>query len=412
MQAAAASPAGGTAAPTPVAVAATDEFMSPLLVTIYISTIAIYGVAVVLQASLVLNTGLAPANVADPPEPPVSFFSRSASLAGSIGFEAVVAVTCVVLPAYYLYLHSRGGLLGTPGTGNGKFNSDSQERAEMIDRVYIPQHPGHALIPAKHGRNLCDLCGTKGTDFRCSAGCDYDVCGKCCDSAVGSKTAQDAKPGWAPPDGRSAGPDPSDEVSSVAPPHGHDDAAGEDAVAEPTLAEQWLDTAASSKAQMGDGADGEEDPAMRSESSGGEMSWQEEMAGYHHSVPTDAPLEPPPMPKMFAASVPACAGDAAAGYGASARMPPPPSRLGGQTWWDPSWGSQPQEPPQRRRGVSAPHAQQQWQGGQMWLSGGEQWMQSQWGPDAGFGAGATASGFGRPAPQGQALDPAPQVHSL
>lgn len=272
---------------------------------------------------------------------------------------------------------------------------------------YIKQHPGHALIPAKHGRNICDLCGTTGTDFRCSVGCDYDVCSRCCDSAVGSRTANDVKPGWAPPDGTSAGPIPSDQAPTEAEQLGNSAASGDESAAEPSLAEQWLDTAANSKARV----DGEEDLATRSESSHGDLSWQEEMASYAN-FSEDAPLEPPPMPRMFAATSPACAGDAAAGHGTSVRMPPP--QPPGQTWWDPAWGHQPPAPPQTRRAASAPHTQQQWQaGGQMWLSG-QQWMQAPgtWPRDTGFGSGTTASGFGGPAPQGHSLGPAPEVHSL
>lgn len=292
----------------------------------------------------------------------------------------------------------------------------------MNERVWIQQHPGHALIPARHGRNLCDLCGTKGTDFRCSAGCDYDVCGKCCESAMGSSTAKEAKPGWAPQDSRSERPEQADQASISAEQRDDNDASGDDSAVEPTPAESWLDAAASSKAQMGDGADGEEDPATRSESSAdNNLSWQEELAGYA-AIPADVPLELPPMPKMFAATAPACAGDAAAGHGASARMPLPPQvphgAQAGQPWWDPAsaaWGLHPPPPGQRRRGVSAPHGQQhpqQWQAGsQMWLSG-SQWMQGPWSPDSGFGPGATASGFGSPAPHVPSQNPAPQVHSL
>merc|ERR1719461_1499128 len=39
-------------------------------------------------------------------------------------------------------------------------------------------HP-HRLRRDPRARHTCDVCGDTGTLFRCTAGCDYDVCDSC-----------------------------------------------------------------------------------------------------------------------------------------------------------------------------------------------------------------------------------------
>jgi len=56
---------------------------------------------------------------------------------------------------------------------------------------------GHGLVAKVLAKNWCDLCKAKGiktigTDFRCSSGCDYDVCSKCAKDLLNAPAAASA----------------------------------------------------------------------------------------------------------------------------------------------------------------------------------------------------------------------------
>lgn len=51
---------------------------------------------------------------------------------------------------------------------------------------------GHRLKQDRRLNNVCDLCDTQGTEYRCSQGCDYDTCQRCYAALV--QNAQNSNP--------------------------------------------------------------------------------------------------------------------------------------------------------------------------------------------------------------------------
>jgi len=324
-----------------------------LLVTIYISTIAIYAIAVSLHAASALGGagglgfGAGGGAASAPPRPTGAW-----SLVASIAFEAMVAFVCVAMPIC-MYLHGRGKEAKL-ANGDAQEKERAQSVAAVHDRIWLPQHSQHALVPSRHARNLCDLCGAQGTDFRCSAGCDYDACASCCEAA---RVAGMARSGHGEERGGERSEEPqvrgesekASESASAQPGSGRD--ASEDlAPTEQSEAEQWLFSGASSKVRL---------------------------APTHREEEDDLDL-------VRTVS----AGDAAAGCGAAARrnVPArPPGRMAPQGAWP-----RDSQPNLHNAGGHANYTQhpQQWQGGsRFWPTG----------------PAAYDSGFGNPAPQFHSL---------
>jgi len=51
---------------------------------------------------------------------------------------------------------------------------------------------GHPMVIDPRWNHTCNLCGAKGTEFRCSANCDYDACGPCCSGEGQSSSLQES----------------------------------------------------------------------------------------------------------------------------------------------------------------------------------------------------------------------------
>lgn len=62
-----------------------------------------------------------------------------------------------------------------PGAGVGSF--DEVPVAAAPAAILCPE--GHPMLPVEKPRHNCDLCGAKGTSYRCMLGCDYDLCLEC-----------------------------------------------------------------------------------------------------------------------------------------------------------------------------------------------------------------------------------------
>lgn len=62
-----------------------------------------------------------------------------------------------------------------PGGGVGSL--DEVPVAPAPAAVLCPE--GHPMLPCENARHKCDVCGSKGTSFRCMLGCDYDMCTEC-----------------------------------------------------------------------------------------------------------------------------------------------------------------------------------------------------------------------------------------
>lgn len=278
----------GAAETKSVAPTTADDLTSPLLVVIYVSTIMIYAVAIVIHASSYFGDTGPSTNVAAP---------VSQGIIASVAFEVVVAFVCVVVPVY-LYVNVR---------------SPAQATGDASGRVWVPQHPKHPLVPKRTDRNLCDLCGKEGTDFRCSAGCDYDACADCCKPLLAQTEPADKEHAEAT---RPSSED-DEEVSGAA------EANQADLT---SVAEQWLDMATSTKASSGppDQIDGAVEQWSRTSGGNGGGEMQEEA-----------------LPRTVSA------GDAAAGLPGQTSAVPRVTR-------QPAWGHTPPESPHGLRSTEPP----------------------------------------------------------
>lgn len=68
----------------------------------------------------------------------------------------------------------------------------------------------HRLVSHIRKRNICDECGSRGTQYRCPEGCDYDMCGRCFEAKAKARGNADY---W---DGLSEGGEEKSEQTSTA----------------------------------------------------------------------------------------------------------------------------------------------------------------------------------------------------
>lgn len=65
-------------------------------------------------------------------------------------------------------------------------------KVDAVDMVGSAcRHPAHQhdLVPMASMRHTCDVCGAKGTAYRCSRGCDWDLCERCLAGGAGPRPA-------------------------------------------------------------------------------------------------------------------------------------------------------------------------------------------------------------------------------
>ena len=63
---------------------------------------------------------------------------------------------------------------------------------EVAPQVPCCRH-GHLLDPVHMPTSFCDVCDREGTAFRCSAGCDFDLCGPCLEEASQEEDGEEGK---------------------------------------------------------------------------------------------------------------------------------------------------------------------------------------------------------------------------